>query len=98
MKRTACLALLAAALFACASAEKRTIDAAAAALGGSDRIQAVKTLTLEGEGTNGNLGQDLRPEATSQMFKVTGYKRTIDVVGKRARVEQTREPNFTFFQ
>jgi glyoxylase-like metal-dependent hydrolase (beta-lactamase superfamily II) len=98
MKRTVSIALFALTLSACASAEKRTIDAAAAALGGSDRIQAVKTLTIEGEGTNGNLGQDLRPEATSQMFKVTAYKRTIDVAGNRARVEQTREPNFTYFQ
>jgi len=101
MKRTAWLALLAAAtLSGCAQStpEQQTINDAATALGGSDRILAVKTLVIEGEGTNGNLGQDVRPEATSQTFKVTGYKRAIDVAGGRARIEQTRTPNFTYFQ
>ena len=101
MKPTACLALLvAAALSGCArpSPEQQIINDAAAALGGRERIQAVKTLAIEGEGTNGNLGQDMRPEAVSQTFKVTGYKRAVDVAAGRARTEQTRTPNFTYFQ
>src|SRR5438270_856226 len=101
MKCTAWLALLAAAaLSGCArpSPEQQIVNDAAAALGGSEKIQAVKTLTIEGEGTNGNLGQDVRPEATSQTFTVTGYKRAVDVAAGRARIEQTRTPNFPYFQ
>lgn len=55
MKRTACLALLVAAtLTACAppTPEQQIINDAAAALGGRENIQAVKTLAIEGEGTN----------------------------------------------
>jgi len=101
MKPTSWLALLAAATFgACAqpTPERQIINDAAAALGGSERIQAVKTLAIEGEGTNGNLGQDMRPDLASQTFTVAGYRRLVDVAAGRARVEQTRTPNFTFFQ
>src|SRR3984893_116132 len=78
--------------------QQQIVDDAAAALGGRDRILAVKTLVIEGEGTNGNLGQDMTPEATSQSFTVTGYKRVIDLAGNRVRIEQTRTPTFTYFQ
>jgi glyoxylase-like metal-dependent hydrolase (beta-lactamase superfamily II) len=37
-------------------------------------------------------------ESSSQAFVVTGYKRAIDVPGSRARTEQTRTPNFAYFQ
>jgi glyoxylase-like metal-dependent hydrolase (beta-lactamase superfamily II) len=100
MKRTVWIAAASIALSACArpTPEQQIIDDAAAALGGRDRILAVKTLVIEGEGTNGNLGQDMTPEATSQTFTVTGYKRVIDVAGGRARIEQTRTPTFVYFQ
>ena len=101
MTRTVWLTLLSAAVLAgCARAtpEQQVIADAAGALGGSSRIQAVKTLTLEGEGTNGNLGQDMTPDVTGQTFTVSGYKRAVDVGGRRVRVEQTRTPNFTYFQ
>ena len=101
MKHTVWLALLATAtLSACTQAtpEQKIINDAAQALGGRDRIQAIKTITIEGEGTNGNLGQDMTPEATSQTFNVSAYKRVIDVAGGRARIEQTRTPNFQYFQ
>src|SRR5436189_5418716 len=78
--------------------EQQIVNEAAAALGGRDRILAIKTLVIEGDGTNGNLGQDMTPEATGQTFTVSGYKRAIDVPGGRARVEQTRTPNFAYFQ
>jgi len=84
MKGTKWLALLAAAILsACAQStpEQQTINDAAA-LGGRDRILAVKTLIIEGEGSNGNLGQDVTPEATSQTFTVSDYKRAIDVAAK----------------
>jgi glyoxylase-like metal-dependent hydrolase (beta-lactamase superfamily II) len=94
------LALFAALATACtqASPEQRIVNDAADALGGRDRILAVKTIVIEGEGTNGNLGQDMTMDATGQAFKLTGYKRIIDVASGRGRIEATRTPNFAFFQ
>ncbi len=85
---------------ACSSGtpEQQVIDDAAEALGGRDRILAVQSLLLEGAGSNGNLGQDMTPEATGQTFTVSSYRRAVDVAGGRMRIEQTRTPNFTFFQ
>ena len=80
------------------SPEQQFLDDAAAALGGRNRIQAVKTLTIEGEGTNYNLGQDMKPDAATQQFAVTEYKRQIDLANRRQRVEQTRTPKFAYFQ
>src|SRR5215210_2178847 len=101
MKRILLLALAtsAAGATACtrATPEQQIINDAASALGGRDRIVAVKTLVIEGEGSNGNLGQDMTPEATGQKFVLSGYKRAIDVPGARARIEQTRTPNFAYF-
>jgi glyoxylase-like metal-dependent hydrolase (beta-lactamase superfamily II) len=101
MNRTTMFALLtAAAVSACAKGtpEQQVVNDAAAALGGRDRVLAVKTLLIEGEGSNGNLGQDMTPDATGQKFLVSGYKRSVDVPGERSRVEQTRTPNFPYFQ
>src|SRR3989449_1699841 len=101
MKRMKWLVLFAAVVLGgCAQGppEQQTINDAASALGGRDKIVAVKTVIIEGGGTNGNLGQDVTPEATSQTFTVTDYKRAIDVAGGRARVEQTRTPTFSFCQ
>jgi glyoxylase-like metal-dependent hydrolase (beta-lactamase superfamily II) len=78
--------------------ERQLIADAAKALGGEDRIRAVKTLSLEGEGSNFNLGQDMRPEAAAQTFTVAGYRRVVDVASGRLKVEQTRTPNFAYFQ
>lgn len=100
MRPFLCLALFTAAMLsACSRAtpEQQTINGAAEALGGSDRIQAIKTIVLEGEGTQGNLGQDMTPEATGQTFTVSGYRRAIDVAGRRARTELTRTPGFQYF-
>ncbi len=93
MKGMKWLVLLATAMITgCAQSppEQQTINDAASALGGRDKILAVKTLILEGGGTNGNLGQDVTPEATSQTFTLTDYKRVVDVAAPRVRVEQTR--------
>jgi len=101
MHRTLLLAIVtAAAVTACTRTppEQQIVNDAAAALGGRDRVLAVKTLTIEAEGWNGNLGQDMTPEAAGQKFLLSGYKRSIDVPGGRARVEQTRTPNFAYFQ
>ena len=101
MNRTGYCALFAAAIVAACTQttpEQQVVNDAAAALGGRDRILAVKTLVMEGEGTQYNPGQDVTPEANGQTFTVTAYRRAIDVAGARARTELTRRPNFTFFQ
>jgi glyoxylase-like metal-dependent hydrolase (beta-lactamase superfamily II) len=81
-----------------ATPEQQIVNDAAAALGGAERVSAVKTLVLEGTGTQYNLGQDVVPGATGQTFTVSQFKRTVDVAGGRARTELTRAPNFAFFQ
>jgi glyoxylase-like metal-dependent hydrolase (beta-lactamase superfamily II) len=101
MTRIAYVALVAAAtMIGCSTPapEQQAIDEVATALGGRDRILAVKTIVIEGEGTQYNLGQDLVPNASGQTFAVTAYKRVIDVAGGRARTELSRTPKFTFFQ
>ena len=100
MSRIALTFIAAAFAAACAqpTPEQQVVNDAATALGGRDRILAVKTLVLEGEGTNGNLGQDMTMDATGQTFRLSGYRRSIDVAGTRARTEQTRTPNFAYFQ
>ena len=101
MQRVTWLALpLALTLSACAQAtpEQQIVNEAAAALGGRERILAVKTLVIEGAGVNGNLGQDMTMDAASQAFTLTEYTRRIDVGAGRQRVEQTRTPNFAYFQ
>jgi glyoxylase-like metal-dependent hydrolase (beta-lactamase superfamily II) len=101
MRRSTWVALVSVvAMMACSrpTPERRTVDDTAAALGGRSRILAVKSLVIEGEGTNGNLGQDMTPEASTQAFNVTGYRLAIDVPGRRWRIDQTRTPNFTYFQ
>ena len=86
MTRTLCLTLLAATtLAACSSStpEQQTVNSATEALGGRDRIQAVKTLVIEGTGTQGNLGQDVTPDATGQRFTV---------IGRQERDRRRRQP------
>lgn len=78
--------------------ERQIVDDAAAALGGAARLTGIKTIVIEGEGTNGNLGQDMTMDASGQQFVLSGYKRAIDVAGLRTRIEQTRTPNFAYFQ
>ncbi|HUE85939.1 MAG TPA: MBL fold metallo-hydrolase [Vicinamibacterales bacterium] len=92
--------LLFAAAAGCAAptVEQQLINDAADGLGGRERVLAVRTLVLEGEGTQFNLGQDMRPGASGQTFTVSGLKRQIDLAGHRMRTELTRTPNFAFFQ
>ncbi len=92
--------LAAALLAACArpAPEQQLVNDAASALGGADRLLTVKTLVIEGEGTQYNLGQDISPGASGQTFSMTQYRRAIDVTGDRARTELTRVPKFTFWQ
>jgi glyoxylase-like metal-dependent hydrolase (beta-lactamase superfamily II) len=88
------------ALNACtpATPEQQFVNDALSAIGGRARIEAVKSVTFEGGGVNYNLGQDMKPEAATQQFDVTGYTRQIDVANGRQRIEQTRTPKLAFFQ
>ncbi len=101
MFRSAFWALLAVAILtACArpAPEQQIVNDAAQALGGAERLRAVKTIVIEGEGMHYNLGQDLVPDASGQTYAVTLYKRAIDVAGERARTELVRVPKFTYWQ
>jgi glyoxylase-like metal-dependent hydrolase (beta-lactamase superfamily II) len=77
---------------AAADAEQQAIREAAAALGGRDRIAAVKTLVVTGEGTGYAVGSDQLIDTTYRIYRVTGYRHAIDIAEARALFEQTRTP------
>jgi len=72
------------------------IQSAAGALGGLDRIRTVKTLVIEGAGTNPNVGQNRNPDDPLPDWKVTEYKKTIDLAAGRMRIQQHRQAEFAF--
>jgi len=78
--------------------EQQFIDDAMRAVGGRDRVIVVKSIVIEGTGVNYNLGQDMKPEAATEQFAITGYKREIDTAQGKQRVQQVRTPKFAFFQ
>lgn len=100
MFRRLSLAVSVTALAACTSVppEQQFLADAAAALGGRDRVLGARTLVLDGDGTQWNVGQDMTLDATGQTFSVTGYRRALDLEGGRMRVQQTRTPNFLYYQ
>ena len=69
---------------------------AANALGGRDKILAIKTLTIEGEGAAPNVGQNTMPDGELPVWKVTEFKRTIDLANGRMRMQQLRTAQFLF--
>lgn len=76
------------------SRELQLVLDAAAALGGRERILAVKTLTIEGYGSNPNIGQAMTPEADPLLWMIPDYKRSIDLANNRMAFEMTRRPAF----
>lgn len=70
------------------------LDGIARAMGGRDRVAAVRTLVLDGTGDNYNLGQNVTPDAPLPRFEVTQYRRSVDVAGRRWQLDQTRVPRF----
>ena len=76
--------------------EVQLVNDAADALGGSDRILAIRTLTLEGDGTDGAVGGSATPDAPPNTFKVTEYRRTIDLANRRMNLQQVRTAQFAF--
>jgi len=78
--------------------EQQLIHDAAEAMGGQARIEAATVLTMEGTGTQYNLGQDMRPGLAEQTFTVSAFKRELEPGQARMRTSQTRTPNFLYFQ
>jgi hypothetical protein len=75
-----------------AAPERQVVTRAADALGGRDRVMAVKTLQIVGYGElayfngGGNITGD--PAAPQKWQKVLEYTRTIDLEHSRTRVQQ----------
>ena len=70
----------------------KIVTAAADALGGKDRILAVKSLRIEG---NGQLASQLgggnitsSPDAPQKWIDIVDHERTIDLANRRSRVRQ----------
>jgi glyoxylase-like metal-dependent hydrolase (beta-lactamase superfamily II) len=78
------------------SSGRKAIDSAAQALGGKDRIVAIRTLSMEGSGIAPNVGQNPFPEGPLPTWWIPEFKRWIDLAHQRARIEQHRVAMFPF--
>jgi Metallo-beta-lactamase superfamily len=76
--------------------EAKFVQDVAAALGGQDRIKAIKTLAIEGEAVAPNVGQNRMPDSELPVWKVTEFRRTIDLANGRMRSQQLRTAQFLF--
>ena len=76
--------------------EQQLIADAAAALGGRERVEAVRSLRIEGEGEAPNVGQNRLPDSELPIWKVTDFVRTIDLTSGRAVTRQVRTAQFQF--
>jgi hypothetical protein len=76
------------------SPDMQLIHDAAEALGGSAKIQQMKTLNIEGEGTAWNLGQNITPDVELPVWKVNEFRRAIDPANGRMRLKQVRTAQF----
>ena len=75
----------------------QVIQNAAAAMGGTNRIQSVKTLLMEGHGTDLDQGFTVRPADDVQAFYyVLDFKRRLDVANERMLVDQLRASAWPF--
>jgi glyoxylase-like metal-dependent hydrolase (beta-lactamase superfamily II) len=70
------------------------LDAVARAMGGRNRILAVQTLVMLGQGQNFNLGQNAAPDDSLPVYEVSEFRRLIDFSARRWRQEQVRTPRF----
>jgi hypothetical protein len=83
---------------ACArpATERSVLDEAAAALGGAERLQALRSFAISGTGSAPNAGQNRMPDDDLPVWKVNEYLRTVDLANPRTRVRQVREAQFLF--
>src|ERR1700704_5963418 len=90
--------LIALAASSCATTppDLQAVVDAAGAWGGRQKILAIKTLTIEGEGAAPNVGQNRMPDDELPVWKVTEFKRTIDFANRRIRTQQLRTAQFLF--
>jgi hypothetical protein len=98
MKRSSWGFLIALAVVSCnrTPPELQAVVDAADALGGREKILAFKTLSMEGEGSAANLGQNTMPDSELPVWKATEFRRSIDFPNNRMRVQQTRTAQFLF--
>jgi hypothetical protein len=83
------------------STEQQIVADAAAALGGRERVLAVKTLVVQGGGHDLNIGQSLRYDELglqSDVWQIRDYKRSYDLANGRARFEVVRAAQYPYFQ
>ncbi|MBI4265949.1 MAG: MBL fold metallo-hydrolase [Acidobacteria bacterium] len=90
------LAMALAAACAQTPPEVQVVNDAAEALGGRDRVLAVRTLSVEGEGTDGAVGGSATPDAPPNTFSVTEYRKTFDLANQRMSLQQVRTAQFAF--
>ena len=74
-------------------AQSPALDSAVAAMGGRDRLLAIRTLVIEGTGENLNFGQNHTPMAETK-FEVSAFRRYYDFANRRWFQDQTRVPRF----
>src|SRR2546425_1149738 len=92
----ACLGVVAAGACQRTAPERQVILDAADAMGGRDKVLAVRTLTIEGEGDAPNVGQNTMPDSELPNWKVTEFKETIDLASHRMGMQQVRTAQFLF--
>jgi glyoxylase-like metal-dependent hydrolase (beta-lactamase superfamily II) len=78
------------------SPEMQVVADAAEAMGGADRLQAARALTMEGSGRDLAVGGSVTPDAPPNVNLVTDYRRTIDAAAPRMRTTQTRTAQYRF--
>jgi hypothetical protein len=96
MTRASIAILLALLSSSCTRPETKLIRETAKAMGGADRIQAIRNIVIEGEGTAPNLGQNVTPDGELPVWKVTDFRRTIDLPQGLMVTQQTRTAQFLF--
>jgi len=94
--KLAAIAMIAGAMAFGQSPERTVVTRAAEALGGKDKVLAVKTLVIEGSGINPNVGQNPLPDSPLLNWNVPEFKRSLDLANGRMRVEQHRIAGFDF--
>lgn len=76
--------------------EMAVVGGAVVAMGGRSKLMALRTLVIEGAGINPNVGQNRNPDDPLPNWKVTDYRKTIDLANRRMRLEQHRVAEFPF--
>jgi hypothetical protein len=76
--------------------DRQFLQDVAQALGGQDRITALKSMAVEGDGYAPMLGQNTMPDGEQPRWKVAEYRRTTDFANDRTSMQQVRTVQFLF--